>query len=274
MPSSRRSWSTTKAVNASRPSVIRPPHSTRHPLRRAEPGSTPTGAEKLSPKPGSELSEDVGQPETQGRQRDGEDDDVVSSGTTTQRRLNRHRRGRGAGAVRDRLAVAGAGPPCLRSRRRVGGCRPGRGRRGRPSAEQRLRRRGQRAQVVGVEPLARRRRPGSGHRRRRWARRRRAGRERRRGAAGEHCRQCSRRAAATSARSPGPWSAGAAAPAPAGRRGSIGAGGSETTEISVAIASPRSNGGRPSTAAYRVAPRDQRSTGGRGSSPLARSGAM
>ena len=66
-----------------------------------------------------------------------------------------------------------------------------------------------------------------------------------------------------------PWRTGSSGPAR-----SMGAGCSETTDINVAIASPRLKGGRPSTAAYSVAPSDQRSTAGRGSSPLARSGAM
>src|SRR5262249_8010735 len=66
-----------------------------------------------------------------------------------------------------------------------------------------------------------------------------------------------------------PYSTPARAPArPAG------AGGSSTTARIVSNGSRRSNGGRPSTAVYRVTPSENRSLGGPNLAPIARSGEM
>ena len=53
-----------------------------------------------------------------------------------------------------------------------------------------------------------------------------------------------------------------------------GSGSSVTTAVRLASAPSRSNGGRPSTAAYRHAPRAHRSPAVTGFSPRARSGEM
>ena len=201
---------------------------------------------------------------------------VVSTGTTTQRRLNLRRRCGGAavrcaGGRRARHGRAATGaPPSSPAAGRPGG----HGRRGRPS-----RGRPSRPRPASSGPRRRSGRqtpPGTG----RGARGGGAGVAAGGGAggagggrAGAECRALSCRAACEAVLR---W-AGSLVSRPrrtgsSGPARSIGAGCSDTTDSSVAIGSPLSNGGRPSTAAYSVAPSDHRSTGGRGSSPLARSG--
>ena len=191
---------------------------------------------------------------------------VTSTGTTTQRRLNRRR-----GGARRRGPAAGAAGRvrALRSRRRSVRCR----------AWSRASRATELSSALDAEASARRSSESIRSTRRGGQR---AGRRRGGGRRGRGGRPAPRRAPPTAAAGParrwcaprGPSSAGRCSTGSSGPARSIGAGCSETTDIMVAIASPRANGGRPSTAAYSVAPSDQRSTGGRGSSPLTRSGAM